>query len=577
MFQEWNQGCTDGNDLLRRYVHEYYFFRRSFQNVRAAAAGYVLMLEESMFIQRFRCLCNNLAFFNVGCYIVAFVGYMVILWIYETVRSFNQTVLVDDTVVGQRGNQPDVRTFRGFYRAHAAVVRVMYVSNFEPCTFTGQTARSQCRQTTLVCQFCQRIGLVHKLGQLGGTEEFLDSCHYRTDVYQCLRCHLVLILCRHTFTDYTFNTGQTDAELILQQFANSTNAAVSQMVDIIRFTKALHHVQAVVDERDDVFSGQCTEIVVQIAVVADNLNRCTFILEKGNYYRAFSCKYSAFFDALDGIAVNAGVSFNDDFSCFRINDRILNDMSFQTMLPAQLLAQLITAYLGQVIAVRIIEEIVKQGCTAVYSSRFTRTELLVYFNKRFFCGTGWILFQCLFNVYIMGKQFQNIFIAGEAQCTYKYSGRHLAVTVNTNRQCAVGIGFQFNPCAAVWNNLSGINHLAVSILFAFEINARGTDELRYDDTFCTIDDKCTGIRHNREIAHEQFMFLDFSGVFVYQSYIYLERGRVCCIPCLTFLNAVFLFSEIVIPKIQGPFLCFIFNRGNIIEDLFQPFLLKPCI
>ena len=33
-------------------------------------------------------------------------------------------------------------------------------------------------------------------------------------------------------------------------------------------------------------------------------------------------------------------------------------MSFQTMLPAQLLAQLITAYLGQVIAVRIIEEIV---------------------------------------------------------------------------------------------------------------------------------------------------------------------------------------------------------------------------
>ncbi len=58
-------------------------------------------------------------------------------------------------------------------RAHSSVMAVMYVTYLESGTVTGQTARAQCGQTTLVGQFCQRVVLIHELRQRRGAEEFL--------------------------------------------------------------------------------------------------------------------------------------------------------------------------------------------------------------------------------------------------------------------------------------------------------------------------------------------------------------------------------------------------------------------
>ena len=92
---------------------------------------------------------------------------------------------------------------------------VMYISNLESGTVTGQTARSQCRETSLVSQLRQRVVLVHELGQLGASEELLHCCGDRFDVDQGLRGNAVHILGGHTLSYHTLHTGQTDAVLVL--------------------------------------------------------------------------------------------------------------------------------------------------------------------------------------------------------------------------------------------------------------------------------------------------------------------------------------------------------------------------
>ena len=58
------------------------------------------------------------------------------LFVDTAVRRFNKAELIDLAKAGQRRNQADIGAFRRFYRAHATVVRMMHVTDFEASTFT---------------------------------------------------------------------------------------------------------------------------------------------------------------------------------------------------------------------------------------------------------------------------------------------------------------------------------------------------------------------------------------------------------------------------------------------------------
>ena len=61
---------------------------------------------------------------------------------------------------------------------------IVNVTDLEACAVSGQTAGAQCRQTALMGQLTQRVVLIHELGQLGRTEEFLDCRLDRLDIDQ---------------------------------------------------------------------------------------------------------------------------------------------------------------------------------------------------------------------------------------------------------------------------------------------------------------------------------------------------------------------------------------------------------
>ena len=115
------------------------------------------------------------------------------------VGRFDEAVVVDARIAAQRRNQPDVRTFRRFNRADTAVVRGMNVAHFESSALTRQTARPKRRETPLMRDLGERVGLIHELRELRRSEEFADRSHHRLGVDQVMRHGR-----RHFLVDATF-------------------------------------------------------------------------------------------------------------------------------------------------------------------------------------------------------------------------------------------------------------------------------------------------------------------------------------------------------------------------------------
>ena len=83
-------------------------------------------------------------------------------------------------------------------------------------TLTRQTTRSQRRQTSLVGQARQRVGLVHELAQLGRREELLDGRDDRTDVHQRHRRDRLGILRGHALTHDTLDLVRALCDVTLK-------------------------------------------------------------------------------------------------------------------------------------------------------------------------------------------------------------------------------------------------------------------------------------------------------------------------------------------------------------------------
>ena len=210
----------------------------------------------SLRIQRLVRLCHMVVIFLVRCHVNNFIGYSRVFrigLIDLAVRSLHKSVLVDPCVGGQGVDQTDVGTLRGLDGAHSSVMGVVYVADLESCTVSGQTARSQGGQTSLVGQLTQRVVLIHKLGQLGGSEELLHRSGHRLDIDQGLGRDTLQILGGHSLADHSLQSGQTDPVLVLQKLAHSTDTAVAQVVDVVVISKSILQMHIIVNGSKDIF------------------------------------------------------------------------------------------------------------------------------------------------------------------------------------------------------------------------------------------------------------------------------------------------------------------------------------
>ena len=373
----------------------------------------------SFLVQFGVCLRHMVVIFFIRCHIYNFIGYARVFrigFVDLTVRRFNKAVFVDLCIACKRVDQTDVRTFWCLDRAHSSVMGVVYVSNLESGTVTGQTARSQCGQTTFVRQLAQRVVLIHELRQLGRSEEFLNCSLYGLDVDQNLRRNLLCIMSGHTLTNNSFQSGKTDSVLVLQQFADRTDTAVAQMVDVVFVTDAVLQMHVIVNGSQNIFLGDmlrnqlvhiladcfckrfgilrilfqnlCQYRIVYQLCHAQLLGITVYIVSQLNHHAGKHFDFS--FLSLDIYIGNCAVLNQvSQFCCYLgacccqnftgcgIHNILSQFVAADTVAQQQLLIEFITSYFRQIISSGIEEHRVNQAFCALYAQRLTRTDFLV--------------------------------------------------------------------------------------------------------------------------------------------------------------------------------------------------------
>ncbi len=105
-------------------------------------------------------------------------------------------------------------------------------------------------------EFGQRVGLIHKLGELRAAEELPDRGHYRADVDQDAGGDGLGAQDAHPLPDHPLQAQQADAKLVLNQLADGAYPAVAQVVNVVRAVVAVVNQDDMFYYADDVFLGQ---------------------------------------------------------------------------------------------------------------------------------------------------------------------------------------------------------------------------------------------------------------------------------------------------------------------------------
>ena len=298
---------------------------------------------------------------------------------------------------------------------------IMYISHLESGTVTGQTTWSQCGKSTLMCQFTQWVILIHKLGQLGASEEFLNRCSYRFNIDQGLSGNSFQILCRHSLAYNTLHTGKTDSILILKQFANSTDTTITQMVNIILVSNAILQMHIVVDgcknilfcnmfwnQESHIFTD-CFILLFFSLVFLQNFRQFRIVNFFCDSQRFFICFWqerieihhhigenfliSSFFRLNKYIWNSCILNFISQFLCYK-SSSLCNHLSchradsifcqFKTgnsVTKSQFFVKLISSYFSQIVASHIKEHTVDEIFRTIYCQRLARTQFLVKFQQ----------------------------------------------------------------------------------------------------------------------------------------------------------------------------------------------------
>ena len=261
VLEERDEGCGDGCHLVRGDVHEVDVVLGADREVRLEAALDTVVQDVALVVDIDVGLCNELVLF-LFCAEVhqTFVTHVHLAAVDLAVRGLDETQVVDLGIDAERGDQADVRTFRRLDRAEAAVVRVVNVSHFETGPFAGKTARTQCGETALVRHLGQRVDLVHELGELAGGEEGIDHGREGLRVDQFRRRKHLIVTDIHSFADGACHTCQTYAELVGELLAHRADTTVAQVVDIIDGGLGVDQLHKVLDNLDDVFTGQDADV-----------------------------------------------------------------------------------------------------------------------------------------------------------------------------------------------------------------------------------------------------------------------------------------------------------------------------
>ena len=297
VLQERNQSSSHRRNLAWCHIHQIDLLGRNNGKISPETRFNLVADKLTILVQRSITLCYNLLFLVLCTKITD----MLIVQIHNTVlcltiRSLNETEVVDFGIDTKRRNQTDIRTLRRLNRAKTTIVCIVYVSNLETGTVATQTTGTKSRHTTLVSNLCQGVLLVHKLAQRIGAEIGINNRRDRLRIDKVGRRKYLIIAHVHTLTHGTRHTRQTYAKLIVELFPHSANATVRQVVDIVHFSIGVNQFDQIFDNLDNILFCQNTNIIgnrhIQLTVdtVATYLTEVITLLREEQVLNHLACR-----------------------------------------------------------------------------------------------------------------------------------------------------------------------------------------------------------------------------------------------------------------------------------------------
>ena len=151
----------------------------------------------------------------------------------------------------------------------------MNVTHFKTSTFTVQTARSQCTQTTFVRQLGQGVLLVDHLRQFAAAKEEVDAARNALAVDQVGHFRdFFRVFQAHSFLHRAAELQEALSHFVGGQFVDRTKTTVTEVVDIIDRALAITQTKHVLHRVDEVFCSDrhfvFADVLAELAVDAES-------------------------------------------------------------------------------------------------------------------------------------------------------------------------------------------------------------------------------------------------------------------------------------------------------------------
>ena len=415
----------------------------------------------------------------------------------------------------------------------------------------------------------------------------------------------------HTLADDTLHAGEADAELVLQQLTHAADTAVAQMVNLVRGADAVVKTQQIVDRCKDIVNGDGAadqNIVVlaqQLLLLLDIGGGVENLADFRKVGALVDASLSLNIEAEELLCVHAAVGDNDKgagllallldqddnagntggVNLLGLGHRNLLTLGGQQLAgqggndilaglvarnaAGQLVVHLVAAEASQVVTARVKEQVVQMGAGVLNCRGLAGAQLAVDLQQAFLGIVGDVLLERGIDFRLgVAEELLDLLVGGQAQRTQQRGDRQLAVLINADIENVRGVRLILQPCAAVGVHSGGKQVLAGTVLAGTIENTGGTDQLRDDGTLGTVGDEGTGVRHKREIAHEDFLFLHLAGLLVEQTSRDIQRCRIRGISLFTFFNRIFgVLVQPVIDELQHEVAGVVLDCGNVVENL----------
>ena len=466
----------------------------------------------------------------------------------------------------------------------------MDVADVEGGAVTRQTAGTERRQTALVGQFGERVVLIHELRERRRTEELADRGRHRTGVDQRLRGHLLAVVHRHTLLDVLLHPGETDADLVLQQFADRAETTVAEVVDIVDSADPVGETDQVVDRGVDILFGDVlgrqleaaagrllehallvlgaaldsledlgkdreTDLLADAAVgevvaehplgangvVREDLDRSSLFVVNADRGDA------RLLDRGRKFGGEQGLFLGDDFARHGADRRFRETEADDALAERHFLIEFIASDRSEVVALGVEEGVVEQSTGALDERGLARAHLHIDLFQRFFArrglvvhrpAVGFVLREGGGEILLLAEGVDHVGVGLGAERADQDRHRDLPVLVDLDPEGILRVGLIFQPSAVIRDHRAGIAVFTGLVHRGVVVHTRRTDELRHHDALRAVDDEGTVVGHQGEVPHEDLVLLDVVGLEVGHADADLEGRLVGDVALLALLNRI---------------------------------------